>query len=151
MRQRSNKTYMIIKWWHSLLKMPRFDLQWHLQDLADEVKEYEEASGFLNLWSELSDVVYTCTRGQWSGHRIKFPYSISKFILGSIYMFPKYTIRWLFFRRAAKRIDPKSDMRAVRNPRKVHKCHQMAEEFGLDPVKFEKECSKMLKYWWIPR
>ena len=131
--------------------MQKHDLQWHLQDLADEVKEYEEAKGFFNLWSELSDVVYTCTRGKWSGHRIEFPYSITKFLWGLIYMFPKYTMRWLFFRRAAKRVDPASNVRAVRNPKKKHKLHAMAEEFGIDPHEFESECKKMLKYWILPK
>lgn len=142
---------MIIKWWHSWLGMPKYDLQWHLQDLADEVKEYEEASGFFDLWSELSDVVYTCTRGKWSGHKIQFPYSKVRFWWGAIYMFAKYTMRWLFFRRAARKVDPAVDMRAVRNPKKTHKLHAMAEEFGIDSKKFEIQCKKMLKYWWLPK
>ncbi len=131
--------------------MPKYDLQWHLQDLADEVKEYEEASGFFDLWAELSDVVYTCTRAKWSGYKIAFPYSMWKFVWGSIYMFVKYTVRWLFFRRVAKKVDPASDVRIVRNPRKKHKLHAVAKEFGLDPDKFEKECKKMLRYWWVPK
>lgn len=142
---------MMIHWWHSWLGMQKHDLHWHLQDLADEVKEYEEAKGCIDRWSELSDVVYTCTRGKWSGHRMKFPYSIAKFAWGMVYMFPKYTMRSLFFRKAAKRVDPTSDVRAVRNPKKPHKLHAMAQEFGLDPDVFEQECDRMLKYWWLPK
>jgi hypothetical protein len=47
--------------------MPKYDEEWHRQDMADELTEYEEASGFIDTWSELSDVAYTYTRAKRNG------------------------------------------------------------------------------------
>jgi spore germination protein GerM len=51
-----------------MLNMPKYDEVWHQADLADELAEYEKATGLIARWSELSDIVYTCTQGRWSGH-----------------------------------------------------------------------------------
>lgn len=47
-----------------MLNMPKYDEDWHKKDMADELAEYEEASGFIDTWSELSDVAYTYTSGK---------------------------------------------------------------------------------------
>lgn len=74
--------------------MPKYDFTWHSQDVAEEFGEYKEATGLLHRWSELSDVVYTYTRAQWSGYKeIEFPLSRTGFYIGLLYMFPKYTLR----------------------------------------------------------
>lgn len=133
--------------WHTLLGMPKHDKEWHEQDLADELGEYKEETNLIMKWSELSDVVYTCTRGKWSGHDIVFPFSRWQFILGTVYMFPKYTGRWLFFRTAGKKVDDTKTIREVRNPRKTHKLHTIAEKYGIDPILFQEICEKQLHYW----
>src|SRR3989344_5053399 len=67
----------LIESWHSLLNMPKHDLAWHTEDIADEFEEFKEARGFIDKWSELSDVAYTYTRAQWSGHKnVEFPFKI---------------------------------------------------------------------------
>lgn len=137
----------MIYMWHSFLGMKKYDLEWHLQDLADELSEYHEPQNMLKKWSELSDVVYTCTRGEWSGHSIVFPFSRWMFFLGSIYMFPKYTARWMFFRRAGEKMNPNIIIREVRNPKKVNKLHNIAEMYNLDPNKFQIICEQQLKVW----
>lgn len=137
---------MIIRLWHHWLDMHKYDEAWHLNDIKDEQKEYEEARGFVDRWSELSDVVYTYTRARWTGHDgVVFPFSRFHLFAGLLYMFPKYTLRWLFFRRVAKKFGKK--ISAIRNPQKAHKLRGIAEEFGMDPDAFEKECKRLMKYW----
>jgi hypothetical protein len=80
--------------WHSKLDMPKYDLEWHKLDLEDEYREYKEATGLINLWSELSDVAYTYTRAIWSGHTdVIFPFARPWLYVGVLYMIPKYTLR----------------------------------------------------------
>lgn len=127
--------------------MAKFDKAWHEQDLADELGEYNEETHLLKKWSELSDVVYTCTRGRWSGHVMAFPFSRWQFAVGVVYMIPKYSGRWLFFRHAGKRAGARTPMHEVRNPRKTHKLHTIAERHQIDPLVFQEICEKQLKYW----
>lgn len=62
-------------------------------------------------------------------------------------MFPKYSGRWLFFRRAGKKAGAKKALREVRNPKKTHKLHTIAEKNDIDEKLFQKTCEKQLKYW----
>ena len=95
----------IINKWHSMLDMPKKDFGWHQNDVAEELQELKESKGFIHKWSELSDVVYTFTRARWSGHEnIKYPLGKISFWVGLLYMFPKYTLRWKFYRVLGKKI-----------------------------------------------
>ncbi|MFH1632301.1 MAG: hypothetical protein ABIA47_04805 [bacterium] len=139
---------MITHLWHTILGMPKQDEAWHRQDVADEMDELKEARGFFARWSELSDVAYTVTRAWWSGHEsIKWPWSRRRRWWGSLYMFPKYTLRWLFFWILGKRFDRRLGMTEVRNPAKVHKLHEIAERNGIDPVNFERAAKRLLRFW----
>lgn len=133
--------------WHTWMAMSKFDKAWHEQDLADEVAELNDETQFFKRWSELSDVVYTCTRGKWSGHNIPFPYGLGKFYFGLIYMIPKYSGRSLFYRRAGKKLEAKVEIREVRNPKKVNKLHIIAEKYCLDKLEFQAVCKDQLKHW----
>lgn len=137
----------MISAWHSLLRMTKHDRKWHEADLADELGEYYAETKLLKKWSELSDVVYTCTCGRWSGHSIKFPFSWWQFVLGVIYMIPKYTGRWLFFRSAGRKAGAKKELHQVRNPKKTHKLHAIAEKYDLNPELFQTICEQQLKHW----
>jgi hypothetical protein len=127
--------------------MVKYDKAWHIADLADEMAEYDEETKLLKKWSELSDVVYTCSRGRWSGYDTEFPYKMWQFYSGLIYMFPKYTLRWLFYRSAGRKIGTTKDIHEVRNPKKIEKLNQIAERNNVDPKKFAEICKKQLKYW----
>lgn len=127
----------MINTWHKLLGMPKHDKAWHEQDLVDELGEYNQETSIVKKWSELSDVVYTCTRGRWSGHDIPFPFARWQFALGVIYMIPKYSGRWLFFKRAGKRAKTAQTIHEVRNPQKTHKLHHIAEKYEIDPEQFQ--------------
>lgn len=137
----------MINAWHSWLDMKKFDKKWHENDLADELAEYNEETKLFKKWSELSDIVYTCTRGRWGGFEIKFPFSKWKFYLGAMYMFPKYTLRWLFFRSAGRKAGAKHDLHEVRNPKKTHKLHTIAERNNINPELFQQICEKQLNRW----
>lgn len=139
----------LINRWHDMMGMPKYDIEWHNTDMQDELLEYQEAKGFLDTWSELSDVTYTYTRALWSGHiSIVFPLSKTKYIFGILYMFPKYSLRWCFFRRLGKCFSPTVVISEVRNPRKLHKLDAIAEKYNLDPSLFVTEAKKLMK-WWI--
>lgn len=125
--------------------MPKNDRAWHEKDVADEVAELKEAKGIISRWSEYSDVAYTATRARWSGHAIDLPISRAGYLIGLLYMFPKYTLRWLFFRRIGKTFG--KEFRMVRNPAKVEKLRALAEMNGIDPEVFIAEAKRLLRFW----
>lgn len=136
----------LINRWHTKLNMPKYDEEWHKEDMADELAEYQEAVFFVDIWSELSDVVYTHTRAKWSGHtNINFPLSSWQFYLGVIYMIPKYSLRWRFFRKLGHQFDKNLNITEVRNPRKIEKLKNIAEKYNLPPEAFQIRAEKMLR------
>lgn len=138
---------MIVQKWHGWVKQPVYDRAWHEADVADELQELREARGLVHRWSEMSDVVYTVTRGHWSGHNLTYPIPRRQIMLGYIYMYPKYTSRTLFFRQAGRKAGAMQPLRSVRNPHKIHKLETIARENGLDPDLFVKICQDQLKRW----
>src|SRR3989344_7627894 len=138
----------IINKWHSILDMPKKDFDWHKSDVSDELKEFWEANGLIDKWSELSDVVYTYTRAHWSGHKtIKYPFGKISFFIGLLYMFPKYTLRWKFYRVLGKKIDKNIKITEVRNPKKIEKLKVIAQKYNLNPQQFTDEAKKLIKRW----
>jgi len=138
----------MINKWHSILDMPKNDLDWHKADISDELEELNEAKGLINKWSELSDVAYTYTRAHWSGHTsIKYPLSKINFYVGLLYMFPKYTLRWKFYRVLGKKIDKNIKITEVRNPKKIEKLKVIAQKYNIDGEKFTQEAKKLMKRW----
>lgn len=138
---------MIVHRWHTWVNQPKEDIDWHKTDIADELKELQEATSVVNRWSELSDVVYTVTRGRWSGHDLEFPINRRQQMIGYAYMFPKYSSRALFFRRAGKKAGASQRLESVRNPKKVAKLENIARQNGINPESFIKICQKQRKYW----
>ena len=137
----------MINHWHSILNMPKNDRAWHERDIADELAEYREAEGLIDKWSELSDVAYTYTRARWSGHALDWPLNRSKFLIGLWYMFPKYSLRWYFYRVVGKKIDKAVKMTEVRNPQKLDKLETIAKKYNLDPEQFVAEARRIMKWW----
>lgn len=138
---------IVYKKWHDLLGMPRKDHTWHVNDIADEYAELKEARGPINRWSEYADVAYTVTRGRWDGYTMTSPISKLLFAYGSIYMLPKYSLRYVFFRNAGKKLGATRPLCEVRNPKKIHKLHHIADKYGLDSAVFAEQCQKQLRYW----
>ncbi len=138
----------IVYKWHSYLNIPKHDIDWHLRDIQDEIEELKEAKSLIYRWSEVSDVVYTYTRAKWSGHEeIEFPLSKINYYVGLVYMFPKYTLRWKFFRKIGKSFDKNLNITEVRNPKKIHKLEDIADKYNLDKDIFKKRSEKLLKRW----
>ncbi|KKR23674.1 MAG: hypothetical protein UT54_C0041G0009 [Candidatus Daviesbacteria bacterium GW2011_GWB1_39_5] len=138
----------LIESWHSLLNMPKHDLAWHTEDIADEFEEFKEARGFIDKWSELSDVAYTYTRAQWSGHKnVEFPFKQINLYIGFLYMLPKYTLRWRFFRVLGEKFNKNIKITEVRNSKKIEKLEHIAKKYNLDPTKFKDEAKKLMKRW----
>ena len=136
----------LINKWHTLLAMPKYDEVWHQEDLADELTEYQNARGVIASWSELSDVAYTYTRAQWSGHKsIVFPFSKTKLCIGIVYMLPKYTLRWRFFRTLGHQFDKNLNISEVRNPKKIEKLKTIAGKYNLDPDEFTQKATLLMK------
>lgn len=131
-----------------MLGMEKHDRAWHEADIADELAEYEKAQGFIEKWSELSDIVYTYTRARWSGHvGLASLLSLHQFFFGSLYMFPKYTLRWLFFRRAGRKSGAHRIVREVRNPAKTKKLISIANMYEIDEAIFIEVCKKQQRWW----
>lgn len=127
--------------------MPARELDWHVEDQAGEVAELMEARGIVDRWSEYADVVYTTVRARKDGYDLAFPYTKLHFMYGSIYMFPKYTLRSLFYQSAGKKAGVGSMVHEVRNPKKIHKLYHIAGKYDLDPEKFAEICQRQLRYW----
>lgn len=141
---------ILIYKWHSYLDMPKHSFDWHKQDIEDELNELKEATGIINKWSELSDVAYTFTRAKWSGHNdFKLPISKSKYFIGLLYMFPKYTLRWKFFQTIGKRLDKNVKVREVRNPKKNEKLKIMAQKYNFNEEAFLNEVKNLKKKWFF--
>ena len=139
---------MVINLWHTWLDMPKESTQWHLQDIQDELEELKHAKGFWQHWSEKSDVLYTYTRAKWTGVKnIKWPLGKFDYFVSMFYMFPKYTLRFLFFMHVGKQIDKTKRVKCVRNPNKTKKLHHAAIENKIDPNKFINLCKKKKKFW----
>lgn len=139
--------HITFKYWHNFLDMPKKSKEWHIDDIAAEFAELDEAESLVDRWSEYSDVVYSVTRGRWGGYSLESPLTAWQFAYGSIYMFPKYTLRFLFYRRAGKKLNAKRSLHEVRNPKKVHKLHHIAKKYDIDPEAFAEVCEKQLGYW----
>lgn len=138
---------MIVQIWHNWVNQPKKPRDWHEQDIADELAELAACYSFVNRWSETSDVVYTVTRARWSGHDLTFPISRRQVIFGYIYMYPKYNLRVLFFRRAGRKAGASDVLQSVRNPKKVEKLAKIAEKNKLASDQFIEICQRQLRYW----
>lgn len=138
---------MILDWWHNYLGMEKFDEAWHRHDMLRELKEFQEATVWFHKWSELSDVVYTFTRAtRYSKVSLVFPLGTWQYVIGIMYMIPKYMSRWWLFRAVGKEFGV--DMRCVRNPQKREKLRTIANEYNIPPEAFIAAVEKQLR-WWI--
>ncbi len=125
--------------------MKKYDKAWHEEDIQDEYKELLEAKTLLEKWSEYSDVAYTYSRARWTGYKIQLPISKPMYIVGLVYMYPKYSLRFMFFRRAGKKLGAR--IHEVRNPKKVEKLHSIAERNDIPAKEFSDICKRQLRYW----
>ncbi len=139
--------YRLTNYWHNFLDMPKHNRTWHQNDMNEEYQEYLEEKNIIKKWSELSDLVYTHSRSCWSGHKLRYPLNKKTVPLGLIYMYPKYTLRYTFYRKAGHIINQSVHLKEVRNPRKTYKLHEIAKKYDLDEKEFTQTCQQLLKRW----
>jgi hypothetical protein len=65
-------------------------------------------------------------------------------LAGMVYMFPKYTLRLLFWRRVGRACASATPLREVRNPDKVHKRHEIALHYGVQP---DAHCARIRQFF----
>jgi hypothetical protein len=137
---------MMLNFWHGLLDMPKHDEEWHQADIRRELAELRAAgSSWQEKWSEYADVAYVHSRARWAGFDLALPIPRHVFYLSLIYMLPKYTLRYLFFRRAGLRCGKR--IYEVRNPKKPEKLRSIAKHNGINPDEFVAVCQEQLRYW----
>ena len=143
------KNINILYKWHDWLALPKFTKSWYEDDLAGELSEYEAETKAIKRWSELSDITYTCSRARWSGYYLPFPLKRYQYWLGLIYMLPKYTNRFLFFRMAGRKAGANKDIRCVRNPNKLEKIDETIRDQNVevDLEKLKNICQKQRRFW----
>ena len=62
-------------------------------------------------------------------------------------MFPKFTLRFGFYRVLGKKIDKNVLMKEVRNPKKIEKLEHIALKYNLNPEQLKIEAEKLMKRW----
>ncbi len=147
---------------HAALGLRRHDATWHRADLRGEIAELREAVGQHDRLSEMSDVVYTASRGIAAGHHLPaltrlLPHATSRWC-AIAYMCLKYTLRFGLFASAgaltpyiSKVAPPRAMVRTVRNPAKLSKVGDIAREFGRSPEIFAARVILLKKIWPILR
>jgi hypothetical protein len=136
---------MLIHTWHSLLNMEKYSKQWHQSDIDDEYNELLEADRLFHLWSEYADVSYTYSRAKWSGHDVNLPIAKKMYLVGLVYMVPKYSLRYLFYRRVGKKFG--KTLHEVQNPSKRAKLEKIAARNDIPADHFVDTCNKLLRFW----
>lgn len=82
-----------------------------------------------------------------SGHRnIDFPFSKVKLTIGLLYMIPKYTLRWRFFRDLGHQFNKNLHISEVRNPKKTEKLKVIAQKYNIDPEVFQQKAQKLIRF-----
>ncbi|KAM3428281.1 hypothetical protein NHJ13734_008656 [Beauveria thailandica] len=143
---------LILMRWHSCLGLARQRPSWYRDRLREELQERREAVTRLQQLSETADVFYILSRAAHDGYPLQSvppPLRPMRRVLVYAYMILKYTSRWLFYRAAAVacRSANASEVREVINPAKKNKIGEVASRHGLDPVEFERVCSRLRRFW----
>ncbi|OAA36542.1 hypothetical protein BBO_08124 [Beauveria brongniartii RCEF 3172] len=141
----------IVMRWHSFLGLARQRPSWYRDRLREELQERREAVTLLQKLSETADVFYILSRATHDGYPLQSvpPLRSMRHMLIYAYMILKYTSRCLFYRVAAmaSRSANASEVREVINPAKKKKIGEVASRHGLDPVEFERVCSRLRRFW----
>ncbi|RYP09916.1 hypothetical protein DL765_008288 [Monosporascus sp. GIB2] len=124
--------------WYRVMGLPRHTPSWYRDRLREELRERREARTPLKKLSETADVFYIISRSRHDGHPIQDlpPFSLRHLLIYP-YMVGKLTLRWSFYRAAARlcraeaRVDS-SSVREVINPAKDRKLYEVASRHYAD-------------------
>lgn len=137
---------MLIQKWFSKLELSKHDKAFFERQIADEFKELKEAKGLCNKWSELSDIVFNYARGRFDNgiQDLEFPLPYLYYYIGLVYGYPKFTLRWLFFKRVGKKFGV--SINELRNWKKVEKLKKIAQKYKIPELEFIEEVHRISKW-----
>ena len=124
---------------------------WYRNRIREELRERRAAHTAWQKLSETSDVFFSILRAQHDGYPIKQLPPICLWRCSPVYsyMVVKYTLRWSFYRTAARlcRSPNHRLVCEVVNPAKEHKLEEVALRHRIDPVTFKKTCRRLQQVW----
>lgn len=142
--------HMLLTRWHNQLCLARHSRAWYRQRLKEELQERRVEKAQLRRLSESADVFYILTRAQADGHPLRrLPGFRCSHIPVHLYMVLKYTLRWSFYRLAARLVAARdsSSVREVVNPSRDTKVGEVADRHGLNRHKFTRVCRRLRWLW----
>lgn len=145
-------TNRLLRQWFGLLGLSRQSPpSWYRDRLREELSERRTATTRLAKLSETSDVFFAIIRAQHDGFAVRKlpPFSTSCHALVYMYMVPKYTLRWQFYRLAARLCNTPNHKRVceVVNPGKDHKLEEVAFRHRIDPPAFVRVGRQLRRFW----
>ncbi|KAK3392206.1 hypothetical protein B0T20DRAFT_50122 [Sordaria brevicollis] len=144
--------HRLLNKWHAALSLPRHSPpSWYRARLVEELHELRAASTAVSRLSETADVFFALSRARFDGFPIRTlpPFSLARHGIPMAYMVAKYTLRWGFYKTAARLSGSKQwkSVREVINPAKDHKLGEVSARHDIDPGKF-REKGRMLRRVW---
>ncbi|ESA43475.1 hypothetical protein GE21DRAFT_2639 [Neurospora crassa] len=144
--------HRLLNRWHAVLSLPcQSPPTWYRARLIEELRELRSATTTVSRLSETADVFFSISRARHDGFPVRRlpPLSLARHTAPLIYMVAKYTLRWGFYRTAARLCGAKEwkGVREVINPAKDHKLGEVSARHSIDPDKF-RNTGKMLRRVW---
>ncbi|CCC14335.1 hypothetical protein SMACR_08922 [Sordaria macrospora] len=144
--------HRLLNKWHAALSLPRQSPpSWYRARLLEELRELRSASTTLSRLSETADVFFSISRARYDGFPVRTlpPFSLARHGVPMVYMVAKFTLRWGFYRTAARLCGAKDwkSVREVINPLKDRKLGEVSARHGIDPDKF-RNTGRMLRRVW---
>lgn len=148
----NKRTKNFVSKWHSLLNLPRQSPPtWYRDRVREELQERRAANTPLHKLSETSDVFFSISRARHDGFPLHRLPTFNFFRNGGIYVYMmlKFTLRWGFYRVAARICQPRGahDVREVVNPAKDRKLDEVAGRHGLDRGRFRRVGACLRRVW----
>ena len=142
----------LLRRWHRMLNLPRqTPPSWYRDRLREELQERRNAKTFLEKLSETSDVLFSISRARHDGFPIRnLPqFGATRHALAYTFMFAKYTLRWRFYRIAAKfcKAPHWDSVREVVNPGKDSNLRVVARRHNIHPEEFLNAGRQLRNVW----
>ncbi|KAK3314035.1 hypothetical protein B0H66DRAFT_369791 [Apodospora peruviana] len=142
----------LLRRWHKMLGLARQSPPtWYRDRVREELRERRAVTTFWRRLSETSDVFFSLSRARYDGFPVRPlpPFDASRHAAVYVYMFVKYTLRWGFYRTAARlcRAPHHDRVREVVNPAKEHKLKEVASRYRLEKTKFQRVGSQLRRIW----
>ncbi|KAF2010839.1 hypothetical protein BU24DRAFT_355949 [Aaosphaeria arxii CBS 175.79] len=140
----------LLRYWHSVLGLPRQLPSWHRDRLREELLERRMTKTSWRKLSETSDVFFCISRARYDGSYTRnLPPITPRHTLIYVYMVIKYTSRWELYRTTARlcRVPHFDQVCEVVNPGKDHKLAEVALRHDIDVAHFSRVCRRLQRVW----